>query len=130
MRVLADTHALVWALLGDPRLSPAARAAMSISATDQIALSSISLVELAYLEEKQRLPAGILARVLASIAAPTGIMTEVSLDAEIVKTMIRVPRGEIPDMPDRIIAATALHLGVPVISRDAKIRASTITTIW
>ena len=33
-------------------------------------------------------------------------------------------------MPDRIIAATALHLGVPVISRDGKIRASTVATIW
>jgi hypothetical protein len=33
-------------------------------------------------------------------------------------------------MPDRIIAATALMIGAPVISRDRKIRASIITTIW
>jgi predicted nucleic acid-binding protein len=33
-------------------------------------------------------------------------------------------------MPDRIIAATALHLGVPLVSRDRKIQASSIHTIW
>jgi predicted nucleic acid-binding protein len=44
--------------------------------------------------------------------------------------MHRVARTEVPDLPDRIIAATALHLGIPVISRDRKIQQSTLTTIW
>ncbi len=35
-----------------------------------------------------------------------------------------------PDMPDRIIGATALHLGLPLITRDGKIRASDLRTIW
>jgi hypothetical protein len=34
-----------------------------------------------------------------------------------------------PDLPDRVIAATALHFGVPVINRDRKIRSSNIETI-
>ena len=127
---VADTHALVWALMGDPRLSPAALAALTVSATDQIAISAISLVEIAYLEEKGRLPAGLLARVITAVATPTGVMTEVPVNVSVVKALIRVPRDAIPDMPDRIIAATALDLGVPLISRDAKIRASSITTIW
>jgi len=42
----------------------------------------------------------------------------------------RVSRDEVPDMPDRIGGATALHLGVPVISRDSKIRVSSLATIW
>jgi predicted nucleic acid-binding protein len=33
-------------------------------------------------------------------------------------------------MPDRIIAATALHLGLPLISRDRKIQLSSVPTIW
>jgi PIN domain nuclease of toxin-antitoxin system len=33
-------------------------------------------------------------------------------------------------LPDRIIAATAVHLGVPVISRDRKIQSSSIATVW
>ncbi len=44
--------------------------------------------------------------------------------------MRQVPRVEIPDMPDRIVAATALYLGVPVISRDSRIRASNVQTVW
>ena len=111
-------------------MSPAARAALTVSATDQIAVSAISLVEIAYLEEKRRLPAGLLARVIASVTTPGGVMIEVPVDVSVVKALIRVPRDIIPDMPDRIIAATALHLGVPLISRDAKIRASSLTTIW
>jgi len=37
---------------------------------------------------------------------------------------------QIPDMPDRIIAATAVHLNVPIISRDGKIKLSDLDTIW
>ena len=44
--------------------------------------------------------------------------------------MQQVSREDIPDMPDRIVAATAVYLGVPVISRDGKIRASNVQTIW
>jgi predicted nucleic acid-binding protein len=33
-------------------------------------------------------------------------------------------------MPDRIIAATALRLGLPLISRDHRIQLSEVSTIW
>ena len=33
-------------------------------------------------------------------------------------------------MPDRIIAATALHLGLPLITRDQRIQSAGIKTIW
>lgn len=127
---VADTHAIVWALLGDARLSPAARAAMTVSAGDQVGISAISLVEIMYLEEKRRLPAGVLSRVTAELATPGSAIAEVPVSAAVVKAMTAVPRADVPDMPDRIIAGTAVHLGVPVISRDAKIRASSVATIW
>jgi predicted nucleic acid-binding protein len=41
----------------------------------------------------------------------------------------QIGRAEIPDMPDRIIAATAVCLGVPLVMRDGKIRASAVRTI-
>jgi len=45
--------------------------------------------------------------------------------------MHRVARAEVPDLPDRIIAATAVALKIPLVSRDAKIRsAALVTTIW
>ena len=33
-------------------------------------------------------------------------------------------------MPDRIVAATGVYFGVPVISRDGRIRASNVRTVW
>jgi predicted nucleic acid-binding protein len=42
----------------------------------------------------------------------------------------RIPRDVVPDMPDRIIAATALTHDLPPVTADGKIRASRIPTIW
>jgi PIN domain nuclease of toxin-antitoxin system len=44
--------------------------------------------------------------------------------------MRQVPRAEVQDMPDRIVAATGVYFGVPVISRDRRIRATGLRTIW
>ena len=45
--------------------------------------------------------------------------------------MRRIPRERIPDMPDRIIGATALHLGLSLITRDGKLTASgLIVCVW
>jgi predicted nucleic acid-binding protein len=41
-----------------------------------------------------------------------------------------VPRAIVPDMPDRIIAATALYLNLPLVTADHKIQASNVQTIW
>ena len=52
------------------------------------------------------------------------------LSISIARALSKVDVQQIPDMPDRIVAATALQLNVPLISRDGKIRLSTIQTIW
>jgi len=36
----------------------------------------------------------------------------------------------VPDMPDRIITATAFYLNLPLVSCDSKIQAANIQTIW
>ena len=54
-----------------------------------------------------------------------------SLTADIAETLADIPRSTVPDMPDRIIAATALHLGLPLITSDGSIQKLTnIETIW
>jgi predicted nucleic acid-binding protein len=42
----------------------------------------------------------------------------------------RIPRDAVPDLPDRVISATALALGLPLVTRDARIREAGIETIW
>ena len=58
------------------------------------------------------------------------VIDESPLTTGIVDAMRRVPRADIPDMPDRIVVATAVYFGVTVISRDGKIRGSNVKTIW
>lgn len=61
---VADTHALIWYVLNDQRLSPAAQSAMQSAAVagDSVIVPSISLVEIIYLIEKGRFPQTLLQR--------------------------------------------------------------------
>jgi PIN domain nuclease of toxin-antitoxin system len=52
------------------------------------------------------------------------------LDRSVADALESVSRSEVPDLPDRIVTATAAALRVPLISRDGKIRATQIQTIW
>jgi predicted nucleic acid-binding protein len=52
------------------------------------------------------------------------------LDEGVAKAVYRVPRNAVPDMPDRIIAATALYLGLPLVTKDGRLRKAGISTIW
>jgi predicted nucleic acid-binding protein len=58
------------------------------------------------------------------------VWVEIPLNRAIADAMSRVERTQVPELADRIIAATALHLNVPVITRDRKIQASNLQTIW
>ena len=58
------------------------------------------------------------------------MIEEAPFNGEIVEAMLKVSRSDVPDMPDRIVAATGIHFGVPVISRDGRIRSSSVNTIW
>ncbi|MGD0228323.1 MAG: hypothetical protein ABSF71_38970 [Terriglobia bacterium] len=55
---------------------------------------------------------------------------EAPFTADVVEALRQVPRAEVSDMPDRIVAATAVYLRVPVISREGRIRSSNIQTVW
>ena len=90
----------------------------------------MSLAEIVYLVEKNCLPNSAYDDLKHALADPDYVIEEVPFTVEVVDAMRQVPRGDVPDMPDRILAATAVYFGVPVISRDGKIRASNIRTIW
>jgi predicted nucleic acid-binding protein len=90
----------------------------------------VSLAEILYLDEKGRLPAGTFGKVLAEIRRPDSGLAEAPFVMAMVEAMARVPRNVVPDLPDRMTAATALHLGVPVVTADHQIRAASLATIW
>jgi PIN domain nuclease of toxin-antitoxin system len=65
------------------------------------------------------------------LADPEHVFTEVVFTTAIVQAMRQVSRAEVPDMPDRIVAATAICFDVSVISRDKLMRSTPVLkTIW
>jgi PIN domain nuclease of toxin-antitoxin system len=129
---VADTHAGLWYLFGDSQLSRSAKLAIEAAANarQKIAISVITLAEIVYLVEKGRIRASAYDDLQEALHNPNHVLQEAPLTGEITDAMRLVPRADIPDMPDRIVAATAVYFGVPVISRDGRIRASNIQTIW
>jgi PIN domain nuclease of toxin-antitoxin system len=129
---VTDTHAALWYLFKNPRLSAAARSFIddAAAAGKTILLSPISLAEIVYLTEKDRLPLSAYEALKRALADDEYVIEEAPFNAEIVEAMRSVPRADVPDMPDRIVAATAVYFGVPAISRDGKIRASSVQTVW
>lgn len=132
-RYVTATHALHWHLVSSSKL--AATAQQIFQAADagmhQIIVPGIVLIEFVYLEEKGRLATAWVNQLFVLLATPGGSYTVAPLDAAIAQALRRVPRTLVPEMPDRIITATALHLGLPLITRDGMIqRAALVPTIW
>ena len=130
---VTDTHALYWHLANHPRLS--ARARTIFDAADQglhqVLVPGIVLVEFVYLIERGRFAADTLDRIFSRLAGSAASFTVAALDEGTVRALARVPRAAVPDMPDRIIVATALDLGLPLISRDERIQcAGVVPIIW
>ena len=129
---VTDTHALIWYLEDSPRLGSEARAAFD--ACDQgevtIYVPTICLVEMVYLIEKARIPKKMMTLLEEELRAETSGLMLADLNIDVVNEVEKVIRDDIPDLPDRIIAATALALKLPLITRDRKIQMSGLRTIW
>lgn len=97
---------------------------------NHIGVSAISLAEMVYLVEKARIAANALIELHAAISAPKSVLQHIPFDEAIAMKMTEVSRQKFPDLPDRAIAAPALLHGLPLLSRDGRIRSSAITTIW
>ena len=130
--VVADTHAAIWYLSQSRRLSDTACQAMrqAMASGYPVLVSTISIVEMVYLTERNRLERSALERLEAVLKDPTGGFKVVPVDYHISRSVEHIARESIPDMPDRIIAATALVLGLPLVTCDGRLRQTRIQTIW
>lgn len=94
-------------------------------------MSAITIVEITYLVEKGRLPEIALTRFIQVTSDANSGVIVMPLDSSIATALRQIPKDMVADMPDRIIAATALQLGLPLLTCDHKISALTnIQTIW
>ena len=117
--VLLDTHVLVWLLAGNPRLgTEAQRLIREAAQADLLHLSAISPWEIAVLVQKGRLvlEQDVGEWVKAALAL-SGIRLE-PLSPEVALASTRLPGDIHSDPADRIIAATARHLGAALMTAD------------
>lgn len=129
--LVIDTHIAIWALTEPHMLSVDAKAALiAAEANGIILISSMTLIELVYLTEKGKVAADVLTLLRDALDDATTAFRLYDIDRAVADAVALIPRAIVPDMPDRIIAATALYLNLPLVSADHKIQASNVQTIW
>lgn len=120
--VLLDTHVWVWLLNGDVKLSSKALKAIERSlSAEAVLVSAISPWEVAMLVSKGRLTldrdVGEWVQAAINIA---GMRIE-PIAPEIAVASTRLPGELHADPADRLIAATARHLGATLVTDDQKL---------
>ncbi|MFN9241182.1 MAG: type II toxin-antitoxin system VapC family toxin [Pseudanabaena sp.] len=133
MSIVADTHTIIWYLRSPEKLSTNAVNALdnALNNGESIFISAISLVEINYLVEKNRIPTSSLEQLLQLIDDPLVNLVVIPLDTPVAKAFTQISRKIVPELGDRIIAATALYLGLPLVTKDHKIsNLSNIQIVW
>lgn len=130
--IVLDTHIWLWWVSNPETLSKAARQATRQAVADQgIVISSISVWEVAMLVEKNRLELSIDVRDWIRKTESLPYVTFIPVDNTIALRSANLPGSFHKDPTDRIIVATALSLGLPIVTKDKKILGyEHVTSIW
>ncbi|HEY5056142.1 MAG TPA: type II toxin-antitoxin system VapC family toxin [Acidobacteriaceae bacterium] len=128
MKVLLDTNALIWAALSRASLSQKAAAAIADSA-NEILVSAASAWEIATKVRLGKFPAAaeFERRFLELVGQAGYVLIPIGTETALRAGRLAAAHG---DPFDRIIAAQALDLDIPIISIDAKLDAFGIRRIW
>jgi len=117
--LVLDTHTLVWMVNKSARLGATTSTALDeASFEDQLAISAITPWEVALLVSKRRLTlnSDVMNWVNEALAKPG--VTLVALEPEIAVASTRLPFEMHADPADRILVATARHLGATLVTAD------------
>ena len=124
MRVVADTHALIWYLLDDPdrRLSSAALDALEeAAATDGVVVSVASVVDLWYVTRtRQTFSDDQLGELVGLLHDPSSPLEAAPVTLGVAAAFQRIPRDALGDPWGRFIGATTMALKLPSVTRDRK----------
>ncbi len=131
--VVTDTHAIIWYFSGNKRLSRKGRAIFEQAqlGQKQIVVPSIVLVETIFLLQRARIDQAIIQALLSLPESSQDSIYIYPLNKAVVSALSQIGPATIPELANRIVAATAYHLALPVLTTDSDMQASNlIQTIW
>jgi|UPI0006470DF4 PIN domain nuclease of toxin-antitoxin system len=126
MRLLLDTHAFIWSVIDETRLSATAFEALSNS-DNEVLVSPVSAYEIEYKRrrdtELQRMPLDL------NEALRAQGMTWLALRWQDARDAGRLPSAH-RDPWDRLLVAQASRYGATLVTRDQMIVAYGVQTLW
>jgi PIN domain nuclease of toxin-antitoxin system len=126
--LLLDTHALLWFLKGDPRLSATAKTAVEDPANRKL-VSVASCWEIAIKAGSGKLTLGEPAGVLLGREIPANSFDLLAISVAHATAVETLPLHH-RDPFDRLIVAQALLEGVKIVSVDPQLDAYGVVRIW
>lgn len=120
--ILLDTHAWVWFISNPEKLSKKAKNSIDKALKDnEILISSISAWEVALLVSKKRLELTIDVSDWITSSERLHFIRFIPVDNAIAIRSVYLPEPLHHDPADRIIIATSMAYGAPIITMDEKI---------
>jgi len=132
--IVLDTHALIWWVNGDSKLSARARKVIESEMTvdgGRILVSAITAWEIAMLIKNNRLALTMDLNEWLDTVRSIDAVQFVPIDNEVVVQSVQLPGDFHPDPADRMITALARHYSAMLVTSDDKIRNYRhVKTIW
>jgi PIN domain nuclease of toxin-antitoxin system len=118
--IVLDTAAWIWRASDPKRLS--ARARRAFDEAERALVSAISIWEVAMLVAKRRIQLDQQVEHWIDLALALPKIQVAPLEPAIAVRSTKLPGTFHPDPADRIIVATALERGIPIVTPDERIR--------
>lgn len=129
---VTDTHSLIWHLSQPRKLSTKIRRVFQEAdqGQAQILVPSIVLMEVIFIGDRQRIPEALVNRLFKIDEVAGAAYQVVPLSKAVAVTAHDFGPAVIPEMADRIIAATAKYLNLPLLTFDPAIIESGLVKVY